>query len=94
MLFFRLQPSGLGIDHLSETSSGELADGLHVFVGAHEVVRLDALPPEWYGDEVVVIEANHFWPNDDVEGVCIDGAQARVVARIPFSEFNPDEWNA
>src|SRR5690606_8688415 len=89
--FFRIQPAGLELDHRSETSNGELADGLHVFELAHQVAAPD-VPAENYGDEVVVLEADAWWPNGDVEGVCVDGSKARIVARVPLAEFRPVEW--
>lgn len=88
--FFRVQPAGLGLDHRSETSSGEVADGLHVFHNANEAESLSE--GIGYGDEVVVLEADNCWPNGDVEGVCVDGAHARIVARIPHAEFRASEW--
>jgi hypothetical protein len=89
--YFRIQPAGLGLDHMSETSAGEIADGLHVFVNPGEVESPDA-PPAAYGDEVVVLEAERHWANGDVEGVCVDGSKARIVARVPWSEFRAVDW--
>lgn len=89
--YFRIQPAGLGIDHLSETSAEEPAEGLHVFLNASEVESPD-VPPENYGDEVLVIEADHHWSNGDVEGVCIDGKRARIARRIPLADFRASEW--
>ena len=84
--YFRIQPAGLGLDHLSETSSGELADGLHVFWMVHQVLRPD-VPTKDYGNEIVVLEADYQWDNGDVEGVCIDGSAAKVVARYSLEQF-------
>lgn len=85
--YFRIQPAGLGLDHRSETSNGELADGLHVFWYVHQALRPDGSSPKRYGNEIVIVEASREWPNDDVEGVCIDGKESRVVARIPTDKF-------
>lgn len=85
--YFRIQPAGLDLNHLSETSSGDLADGLHVFWVLHQVLSPDTGNPGDYGEEVVILEADHQWPNNDVEGVCVDGATARLVARIPLAKF-------
>jgi hypothetical protein len=81
--YYRIQPAGLGLDHLSETSVDEPADGLHVFDSILQTFATDG-PIEAYGDEVVVIEADRHWANGDVEGVCVDGARANVVARYSW----------
>ncbi len=91
--YYRIQPRGLGLDHRSETSCGELADGLHVFLNAGEAESLSEGIPAAYGDEVVILEADHDWENGDVEGVCIDGAKARVIARVPWTEFRAADWD-
>ena len=70
-----------------------LADGLHVFLNANEAESLNESPAlRLDSPEVVVIEADHHWENEDVEGVCIDGSKARIVARVPHSEFRAAEW--
>jgi len=80
-IYYRIQPAGLEIaGHVSEPSEGD-ATGLHVFSSPHETLQTD-VAIEHYGDEIVVIEAPRHWPNGDVEGVEIDAASARVVARI------------
>jgi hypothetical protein len=84
--YFRIQPAGLTTAHLSETSSGELADGLHVFVYLHQVWAPDCMATG-YGDEVLILSAERHWANGDVEGVCVDGASAVVVARYSLGEF-------
>ncbi len=85
--YFRIQPAGLGLaGHYSETSNDELSDGLHVFDSPMGVVSTD-VPAHVYGDEVVVIEAADEWPNDDVEGVCIDPETAQIVARHTWAGF-------
>lgn len=92
--YYRVQSPGLSLDHQSETSADEIADGLHVFLNAHEAESLS----EWGGSifgaglEVIVLEADRHWPNGDVEGVCVDGSAARVVARIPHESFRAAEW--
>jgi hypothetical protein len=90
--YYRVQPSGLGLDHRSETSSGETADGLHVFLNAGEAESLSE--GIGYGDEVVVLEAERHWASGDVEGVCVDGAAAQIVARVPHAEFRASEWES
>lgn len=86
-LYFRIQPAGLDVKgHYSTTSFGELADCLHVFEMPGDTFHLDSDIDE-YGDEVVVIESGQSWPNDDVEGVCIDPEDAEIVARFSWSEW-------
>lgn len=89
--YYRVQPAGMGLDHRSETSNGEIADGLHVFLNAHEAESLSE--GIGYGDEVVILEAERHWANGDVEGVCVDGAKATVVARISHAEFRAADWD-
>lgn len=89
-LYFRVQPAGLGLNHRSETSSGELADGLHVFVNPGEAESLSE--GIGYGDEVVVLKAPRHWSNGDAEGVEVNGAKASVLARIPHAEFRASDW--
>jgi len=74
-----------------ETLRSALADGLHVFATAEELLSTD-VPAQSYGDEVVVLEAERHWANGDVEGVCVDGSKARVVARIPLEKFRAGDW--
>jgi hypothetical protein len=90
--FWRVQPSGLGVDHYSETSSGERADGLHVLDDERRVLSLDCgtslrMARRAYGDEIVEIEAPRAWDNGDVEGVCVDPTEARIVTRYTWAQF-------
>lgn len=85
--YFRIQPKGLELTgHYSMTSDDTPADGLHVFEGPAQLVGAD-VPMELYGDEVVVIEAEEDWDNEDVEGCCIDPETAQIVARYTLPEF-------
>lgn len=90
--YYRIQPAGLGLTgHRSETSSGELADGLHVFASACEAVNPDVGQlhrAEYLGDEVVELEAPAHWDNGDVEGVCVDPSDARIVRRWTLDAFD------
>jgi hypothetical protein len=83
--YYRSQPAGLNVaGHYSETSTNELADGLHVFSTPYEVIDgADGI----YGDEIVEIEAEREWSNGDVEGVCVDPDTARITRRWTVSEF-------
>jgi hypothetical protein len=83
--FFRIQPAGLGISHLSEDSSG-MATCLHVFNDAVSLWNLD-VDISHYGDEIVIIEAPHYWDHGDVEGVAINPDAAMLVERLTIPEF-------
>lgn len=91
MIFFRIQPKGLGIKgHYSETSNtidtGELSDGLHVFERASQIFATDG-NIERYGNEILAIEAEESWDNGDVEGVNINPEEARVIKRFSIKTF-------
>jgi len=89
--YFRIQPAGLdvkghfSIDGKTEDTS-ELADGLHAFMYSWQTFWTDG-DRGWYGDEVVVIEASEDWDNGDVEGVCIDPMEAKIVARYSWEDW-------
>lgn len=83
--FYRIQPAGKGIDHTSETSSGE-SDWLHVFSSAWQVWNTDG-NIEDYGDEVVEIEAPRFRDNGDVEGCEVNPVESTLTRRWSLREF-------
>lgn len=83
--FYRIQPAGLGLNHESEDSAGE-CNSLHVFDSMAATLNCEGRPTD-YGDEVVEIEAPRSWENGDVEGVAINPATARIVARYTLNEF-------
>lgn len=89
-IYFRIQPSSLNINgHFSECSDGSVADGLHVFSQPHETfyaIWNNGLI-EAYGDEILVIEASESWDNGDLEGVCIDPDDAKIIKRYSWSEW-------
>ena len=90
--YYRIQPRGLGLDHYSETSNGETADGLHVLTDERHVVSLDCgqslrAVRRAYGDEIIEITAPGHWDNRDVEGVTIDPAQATIIARYTWAQW-------
>lgn len=91
--YYRVQPAGLEIcSHRSEDSAGERA-ALHVFEYPLDTLKTDAgrgsleALAEFYGDEVVVIDAGECWANGDVEGVAIDPTSATVVARYSLTDW-------
>ncbi len=83
----RIQPAGLSLRHRSETSNDSAATGLHVFRFLHQVRSPDTGTPGDYGDEVILLRAPRHWANGDVEGVCVKGSTAKVVARFPLRAF-------
>src|SRR5690606_21990695 len=88
-LYYRIQPAGLGLNHLSEASDGT-ATGLHVFQYGWETYSTD-VHREMYGDEIVVIEAPEHEDHGDVEGVQIPAARipdARIVRRFSLGEWD------
>ncbi len=85
--YYRVQPAGHALEHTSESSAGDADEGLDVFLHARDLLRLDADRSD-YGDEIVVIEGGDWWDNEDVEGVRIDGAEARIVRRLTWDKFD------
>lgn len=85
MIYFRIQPAGMTLEHLSEDSAGELSS-LHVFETPYETIHCAELPTV-YGDEVVEIEAERHWENGDVEGVAINPSHAKIIRRWTLDDF-------
>jgi hypothetical protein len=86
-IYYRIQPKGMSIDHRSETSSGNTAKGLHVFLTAGETLNIDG-PGQFYGDEVLIIrQPDGDYDNQDVEGVEIPVRGASVMRRFSWSEW-------
>lgn len=85
MNVYRIQPTGLDLNHCSEDSNGD-SSHLHVFDSAYAAIHCEECPTR-YGDEVVEIEVERTWDNGDVEGVACDGAKAVIVRRFTLDEF-------
>lgn len=83
--YYRIQPSGMGLDHTSETSNGTTT-GLHVFETPSHVFGSEGHPHD-YGDEVVEIESPNHKNNGDVEGVEIDPSKSRITRRWSTKDF-------
>lgn len=84
--FYRIQPRGLPVrGHRSTASTDELVE-LFVFDEPWQTLQLDG-PVEFYGDEVVEIEAPQSWTAGDVEGVLVESDRALVTRR-----WSLDEW--
>lgn len=91
-VYFRLQPKSLSIaGHYSETSNGNIADGLHVFQTLDQTLSPDAGNTANYGDELIVIRADEDWDSEDVEGVCIDPEEAVIIGRFNVADV-ADWW--
>jgi len=91
--FWRVQPRGRQIvRHYSQTSIGDVADGLHVVDDPIQILNLDVgqtlrLVKRAYGNEIVEIESPESWESGDVEGVVIDPTRSRVVARYSWEQW-------
>ena len=91
MNVYRVQPQGLGLDHRSETSNGNLAAGVHVF-GSLEQLTVGVLG--WcrtqIGEtpEIVTIEceASDLRENGDYEGDLLVSGRGAIVHRQPFAD--------
>lgn len=84
-IWFRVQPTGLGLDHRSTTSSDELADGPHVCQTLAQAVGQEGVWQMRRGHELVVISG----PEDladtgDVEGYVLPVGEGEIVGRFDF----------
>lgn len=89
---YRIQPPGLGLNHRSECSTGDLADGVHVFTSLEEAARGVAEWVEHPGEpqqELVTIEADEddLDDNGDYEGLLLYSGCGRIVARRRFENW-------
>lgn len=90
---YRIQPPGLGLNHRSETSIGDLADGVHVFTSLEGAARGVS---EWVDhpgepkQELVTIECNDddLDDNGDYEGLLLYSGCGRIVARRRFENWD------
>lgn len=87
--WLRVQPKGLGIDHRSETSSGELDDGIHVFQTLEQAVLQEGQWQMMDGNhEIVVIHGpEQLADTGDVEGWSLPIGKGKIVGRLDFKEF-------
>ena len=90
---YRIQPPGLGLNHQSETSCGDLADGVHVFSTLEEATRGVAEWVENPGEpqqELVTIECDDddLDDNGDYEGFLLYSGCGRIVARRRFENWD------
>jgi hypothetical protein len=102
--YYRIQPRGMGINHVSETSNG-VSDRLHVVQTPEHVFGLEGHPKDYGGEhpEIVEIHSPSHRDNGDVEGVEIDPDKSSIGRRWTPDEFakavhpwlkdeNPDEY--
>lgn len=94
---YRIQPPGLELNHQSETSCGDLADGVHVFTSLEDAARGLAEWVENPGEpeqELVTIACNDddLDDNGDYEGLLLYSGCGRIVARRSFKTW--DEMRA
>ncbi len=90
---YRIQPPGLGLNHQSECSNGELSDGVHVFESLEEVKRAIR---DWMDDpaeprqELVTIACNDsdLDDNEDYEGLLLEAGRGQIVARRTFKNWD------
>lgn len=89
---YRIQPPGLGLNHQSETSIGDLANGVHVFTSLEEAARGVAEWVEHPGEpkqELVTIECgdDDLDDNGDYEGLLLYSGCGRITARRRFENW-------
>lgn len=94
---YRVQPPGLGLNHQSECSTGDLADGVHVFTSLEEAARGVSGWVENPGEpeqELVTIECDDddLDDNGDYEGLLLYSGCGKIVARRKFESW--DAMNA
>lgn len=88
-IYYRIQPKGKKIkDHRSYTSGDVYSKGVHVFIEPWQVLEAD-VPPEFYGDEVLIIKASRAWDDEDVEGVAVDpnSPDTKILDRMSLDKF-------
>lgn len=95
---YRIQPPALDLNHQSETSCGDLADGVHVFASIEDAARGVAEWVENPGEpqqELVTIECDDddLDDNGDYEGFLLYSGAGRIVERRLFKSWDAmREW--
>ena len=91
---YRVQPAGLGLDHQTETSEGNLANGVHVFGSISELIGgvLGWLAPD-YTPEILAIRCD---ASDlrDYEGYTLPRGRGRIAHRRKFADWKELYWTA
>jgi hypothetical protein len=88
---YRIQPIGLGIaGHCSETSSGTLDDGCHVFLSLIETARAvkDWVEDAWQPELVTITcDEDDLGDNEDYEGMTLYAGAGAITRRQPFADW-------
>jgi|SRR5262245_8480773 len=90
---YRIQPPGLGLNHQSECSNGDLSDGVHVFATLEEIptaLKNWMDDPEQPRQELVIVECadEDLDDNEDYEGLLLLAGCGRIVARRSFNSWD------
>lgn len=85
-VWFRVQPKGLGLAHQSETSNGDLANGVHVHKTLEQAVNQEG---RWIfqgdGCELVVIRGpEQLADTGDVEGWVLPIGSGEIIGRADY----------
>lgn len=86
-IWFRVQPKGLGLDHRSESSNGELSNGVHVVQTLEQAVNQEGRwCMEGKNHELIVIRgANELSDTGDVEGWVLTSGE--VIGRFDYDSL-------
>ncbi len=84
-IWFRVQPAGLGLDHLSECSDGSLADGVHVFQTLTQAVLQEGAWQMTDHELVVIQGPERLADTGDVEGWLLPTGHGEIIGRHDFS---------
>lgn len=89
---YRIQPAGLEIaGHCSESSSGDLADGCHVFVSLADAAHAVR---GWMADDTqpelltIRCEEDDLEDNEDYEGLTLLDSAGEIVIRQTFADWD------
>ena len=89
-VWFRVQPKGLGLNHCSETSNGELANGLHVMQTMEQAISQEG-SYQMAGHELIVIRGPlRLADTGDVEGWLLPIGSGEIVARADFDALTEE----
>lgn len=92
-IVYRIQPPALDLNHQSETSCGDLADGVHVFASIEDAARGVAEWVENPGEpqqELVTIECDDddLDDNGDYEGFLLYSGCGKITERRLFESWD------
>lgn len=90
MKIYRVQPIGLTLDGVSETSSGDLDCGRHVFLSLRELADgVDGWMPDHARPEILAIdcEDEDLVDNEDFEGMTLLEGCGAITARRAWADW-------